>query len=433
VANFARDTVRTLLTQGVMIGAGLLSGVLTARILGPEGRGIFSLCLAVATTATLFGGFELGQAMVYFRGRKGASEKGLAGAALLAPILFAVLTLAVMALTWPLLSKPLGVLSPDLLILALVLIPVGLSGTAMRQLFRAFDRFDLFNGLRVLVPLARVTMIAVAFLLGAGIWGAVAAVLAAEVIVMLVSFIVLVRFVRPDIREGLRNIPGLFRFGARVESATALGYASYRVSLFAVAYYLAPNDIAFYAVADGLVMQIGGLPMIIGTVLLPKISHSSGDQGSEMTAVAHRITFFMIVCLVLVVALVGPWLVVGLYGEDFAPVLPVLWVLLAGVVFQAGSRVLSPYMVAVNRIDLQVLAQGVSLALQVVLLVIWIPRWGVVGAAWASATALVLRWVVYVIAFRIVSKVPLRQTLLISTADLSRLWTAARSQIRPSA
>ena len=214
MANFARDTVRTILTQGVVIGASLLAGVLTARVLGPDARGLFSLCLLVATTATLFGGFELGQALVFWRGNKRTPDKALAGAALLAPVVSTVLTLAAMALIWPLLSDTLEVLSPDLLAIAIALIPVGMSSLAVRQLFRAFDRFDRFNALRVLNPVFRATAIGATFLFfGSTVRDAILAVWFAEALVLVVGLVVLLRHVRPDLRGGLRAIPGLLRFG----------------------------------------------------------------------------------------------------------------------------------------------------------------------------------------------------------------------------
>ena len=419
-----------MLTQGVMIGAALAAGVMTARVLGPDARGLYSLCVAVVTTAGLFGSLEIGQSMVFFRGRRNVPESALAGAVLLVPLVLSVLTLAAIALAWPLLSRALGVLPPELLYLALGLIPISLSGAALRQVFRAFDDFTRFNALRVGVPISRVVFLGGAFLMGAGVRGVLLALFASEVLVFAVGLVILVRRTRPDFRIGLRLVPGLMRFGARLESATALGYASNHLTVFAIAAVMSAEEIAYYAIADGLVQQLSALPMIIGTVMLPKITGESESSGAEMSATTHRVTLALMALLCIAVSGLGSLLITGLYGDVYAPAVAILGGLLTGAFFHSGSRVLYPYFVSANRIELQVGIQAVTLTLHVALLVYWIPSYGIAGAAWALASARALRWILSLGAVRVLTGIPLHRIVLIRPSDIRSIWVAGREQLK---
>ena len=224
-------------------------------------------------------------------------------------------------------------------------------------------------------------------------------------------------------------MPGLFRFGLKLESASALGYASVRISVFAIAYYLDADAIAFYAVADGLVQQIAGLPMIVATVLLPKISAVTEESRAELTATTHRVIFLSLATIALGVWSLSRWVVIGLYGEAYAPAVEILSVLLPSMVLQSGTRVLSPYLVAVNRIYIQVAIQAVAFAVHVTLLVLWIPEMGILGAAWALAVGTVVRWVLYLLAVAFFAKISVYRILVFNMGDARRIAVAAREQL----
>ena len=66
MASFLRSSSLTLLsTVGVTL-SGLVTSVLTARLLGPEGRGVLAAVVLIATLAARAAQLGLGSATVYF-------------------------------------------------------------------------------------------------------------------------------------------------------------------------------------------------------------------------------------------------------------------------------------------------------------------------------------------------------------------------------
>jgi O-antigen/teichoic acid export membrane protein len=70
---FVKDALRVLGGQVAMTGIGVITGIITARWLGPHDRGLFQLLTLLPTTLSNFGKLGIPQASVYFMRRKNAS------------------------------------------------------------------------------------------------------------------------------------------------------------------------------------------------------------------------------------------------------------------------------------------------------------------------------------------------------------------------
>src|ERR1700682_3737492 len=79
--SLARDVFGTYGTRALTIALGTIMGVITARILGPHNRGVFSLVYLLPSTVVTFGKLGLAQASVYsLRREKVAAQRVVANA-----------------------------------------------------------------------------------------------------------------------------------------------------------------------------------------------------------------------------------------------------------------------------------------------------------------------------------------------------------------
>jgi O-antigen/teichoic acid export membrane protein len=429
MAGFSRDVLRTLVTQAAVIGLGVAGGALTARVLGPADRGIFSLCTAIATTAALFASLEVGQSLVYHVARGRVALAAILGAVPALMLGIGALTALGLGAAWPLFRDAYASVSLEPFVLAVVLIPFTMASDALRQTFRAVDQMDAFNLQRMLQPALRLACLLAAFAGGGRLLASLVALLVAEVLGLGVALLALLRQARPDFRAARAAALDLLRFGARVEVSSALGYATGRLGVFVIAYHLSPEDIAFYAIAESLAQQLFTVPQVIGTVLLPKVAVGSAQDASELTAAAHRSTLLITLALVLAIALVAHPLIVVLYGRDFAAAFVPLLALLPGAVFRAGARVISPYMISSDRVGAWTAVLGGSLLVYALLLALWVPRFGTAGAGAASSVAFLVQWLLAVAGVRGPSGLRLREWVLVSPRDVARVVEVARAEI----
>src|SRR6266581_4340341 len=75
---FVRDVLRVLGGQVAMTAMGVVTGVITARWLGPQDRGLFNLLVLLPTTLSNFVKLGIPQASVYFMRRQRVSASDVA-------------------------------------------------------------------------------------------------------------------------------------------------------------------------------------------------------------------------------------------------------------------------------------------------------------------------------------------------------------------
>ena len=66
---FFRNVLGTFATEVLTVGLNMLLGILTARLLGPERRGILTLVMTLPLTLVRFADLGLSQANIYLIGR----------------------------------------------------------------------------------------------------------------------------------------------------------------------------------------------------------------------------------------------------------------------------------------------------------------------------------------------------------------------------
>ncbi len=426
---FSRDLAHTLLAQGPVLVFGVATSVLTARALGPDARGVWALCFLIAQTAVVAAELNLGQSLVFHVGRRGLAPGRALGALL--PLLALLCVCVFAGIRWleaPLLAT-FAELRPEALRLAGGLAPLLLANSVLTEFFRALDRLDLFNLCRNLEPGSRLAALALAFAFGAGLEPALLAAVVAEAVILPVQLALAARLARPTLRGAAGAVGGLLAYGARVQGAVALGHVDQRLAGFIVAYFTATADLAFYAIAEGLVLAVLAVPTLVGNVLQPKIARQSDADAARMTAATCRSTLFLALALCLAIAAAVRPLVELLYGAAYLPSVAVVLALLPVAVARSGLRILSRYLLVANRVRILAAASGVALALHAALLLALVPGQGIVGAALATSLGHAAQLALVVAAFRRLTGVPLRQLLVVDRSDLLRLARGGREAL----
>src|SRR5437868_3918452 len=124
-SDFIRKVSETYATRMVLIGVSLVTTVVVARLLGPEGRGLYAIAAATGALGVQFGNLGLHSANVFFAARNRDSMASLVGNSVMVSLGFGSLLAAVLAAAFAIAPDLISVHS-RLLLLALVWIPLGL-------------------------------------------------------------------------------------------------------------------------------------------------------------------------------------------------------------------------------------------------------------------------------------------------------------------
>jgi O-antigen/teichoic acid export membrane protein len=436
---FARRIMGVFATRVVRFALGFVISFTLARILGPTGRGIYSVATLTPTTLVNLGQFGLPNAFSFFagRGRSGARllVLGLALSGVLSVVLLGGTLLAL-----PYLADTVLRAAPyELLLLAVVTIPFQLvaafAGATLigRQTMRNYNL--ILIGQSVLMVILIVSLVGVA---GLGVTGAVIATIVVAVVTALATFIELRRSIASDPEEAARpgvRIGELGSFGAKIYPASLAGFFGYRADVFMLSALTGdPAAIGLYTLGVSLAELTFFVPDAVSTVFFPRVAGMQRASADEKVAQVTRFT--VLITLIATLGLIpAAFLAVNLILPDFTDALPAFLVLLPGIICLTVAKVLASYVGGLG-IPLRVaVASGTALAVNIVANFLLIPPLGIMGAAVASLISYTLNATMLVlIASRLSRRRPI-DFVLPTGAELRRLrdgLVEARGMLRRS-
>lgn len=425
---FVKDALRVLGGQVAMTLLGMLTGIITARWLGPHDRGLFQLLTLMPTTLSNFVKLGVPQASVYFIRRRGAAASAVASNSLWLAFVMGTAA-ALVCWVWRdwLLARILKDSPPELVAPTLALIPFVLLQFYLLGVAQAQERFREYN-VRQIAPnvLSLVGLFVVLVVFHMGLVGAV---LTQVAIVVFMSLWLTVRVHREaplQLRVDPALLRGMIGFGGKSYVQTLAATLHLRLDQYLIAYLLNPGQVAYYAIAANLAGLLLKLSEASGTVLFPRLAASELRDAHVATSRVCRHTLFLTTVGIVVLAVVGPIAIPLLYGQRFAEAIEPLLILLPGVWMMALYQLLTRNFTSRAKQEINIVAAVTALALNVALNWVLIPRMDIAGAALAHGLSYGTAAVILLVAFLRDSGHTARETLLVDRRDLGDLTRAAR-------
>jgi O-antigen/teichoic acid export membrane protein len=421
MAKSLRKTTFSTLASG--LGAFFMSmgvGIITARMLGPNDRGIFGLAAVLPHTVAALVKGGLSQASIYAIRRDKIDPSLVAFHVLLATIVGSVLALVVMfvfkseAMHLLLKGAPLVCL-----FFSMLLVPFLLLESYFFGILQAIDHFTIFNRRRLLgAGLSLVAMFVALVVLHGGL---IAALLVSAGVTIVLDLWLIVTVHR---RCGIRfrwdgGLAGrLLSFGVKSHVQTIATHLHLRADMYLVAALLDPRQVAFYSIATRMAELLFFVPESLGFVVYPKQAGSSLPELQELTARSCRHVLFTTLSAGLVIMLIGPLLIVLWYGRAYAPGGSPLYYLAPAVVMMSLFYMLSRNFTSQNRQGINMVASGMALGGNVVFNLFLIPRMGISGAGLASLLSYSVATAILTYVFVKETGKTLREVFVVRGADL---------------
>lgn len=418
MGSVARGTLINLVTRVLGIGLGLTIVLVTAR-LGPVDQGAFSLFTAVESTLLMLGsGF--GVVLARRVSHHGERPTTLVGAVL---VLCAGLGLAGAAVM--LIIAASGKAQLDFLWVLAWALPLMFITPSLSGLWLGSSRMGALACINLAAPILTIAGMGLALVLQGrvGLADVLWSWVAARVLVATATAFAAWRqgwIARPAF-AALRDE---VRFVAVIGLTNVIGLLNYKTDLFLVEHFLGRASTGVYSVA---VMAAELLWLVSSSVT----QAAYGRIGTPDSADASRVTVRAIHASLLALLLLAPllWLVATsllprLLGPEYAAALPVLGCLLPGVLAYGAASALSVYFTNhAGRPLIPAALAGFSLAVNIVLSVLLIPRMGMLGGAVATTVSYLTSIAVAVAVFKQSSGTSLRALALPD-------WPALRADLR---
>jgi O-antigen/teichoic acid export membrane protein len=388
---FVQNVLTTLSARVVLVGMSLLSAVILARVLGPEGRGLLALVFVLPELLRSFALFGLEQANAVYAGLEPSGRRVLVWQSLaVAAAVGGIATLG--GIAYLLLGAPGfdGLVRGPLwmYLLSLAMVPGMLLAEYWYAILRGMNQIFVLNvidvGSKVVSLLAVVALVG---FLGMGVAGAVWADTSIK-LVMIVTMVVLLR------RAGVWGKPVFdpvmwkrtSRFSLLAYSGTLAAYLNYRVDEIFIAMFLRPADLGFYVIAVGLAERLWILTGAVANVLLPHLTNNR-DRDPTLSAVIARHVLIWTGLACLAIFVLAEVIVRVLFSSEFLPAVSALRWLLPGILVLSVGKVLVAELHAKEKVHYAAWTSAAAALINIVLNVILVPRMGISGAALASTVS----------------------------------------------
>jgi len=430
--SFLRKSSLTLASRIAIVLLGFLLSALTARFLGPEGKGAYAVLTLMPMLVAQVFSLGLTNANIFLIGQARA-ELGPAAENALAFSL--VSGAAVIGLYWllrpwvdALLFKG---IAPPLTALAAWTFPFYILFLIFNYLALADDDIPGFN----LPNLGRQVLLLFGFLLLAWAqrlevtnamrwWSAV------NVLVALQTCWLVFR----RARFGLGWHPKLFRetlrYGLKTHLGIVLYLLSWRLDFILCNSLLDAAAVGYYSTAAAVAEMLWFVPQTLAVVLLPQASRLSALQARQLTSRVCRFTIWLSLLAALLLGLLARPLVTLIFGPAFVPAVPALWLLLPGVVMYAISNLLTSHLVGRGHPWENNYALALAFVSNLGINLYAIPRFGILGAALASSLSYSLATIYLLRAYQRLSGASLSEMIVPRRDDLHTIKNLKRPLTR---
>lgn len=421
---FIKDTLTTFSTQIIGVILGLAAAIIIARVLGPSGKGAYTLIILVPMLLATFGSLGIGVANLYFVGKKKYKLADItSNSVVLASglgILFATSFLAYFYYFQPSFLKG---ADPLCVLIATLVLPFSLLTTYFSHILLGEHKINKRN---LILLVQSISLLAFLFFF-LFIERSVLSVIMAWVFATLVATITSILLVRRLTPIGFSFHFPLFKdsvkFGGQGYLGNVIGFFNYRLDMFIVNFFMGVTFVGYYSVAVVMAEALWYFPGAVGIILFARTPRLTTEEANESTPRICRNTIFLTLLAAVLLFVFGRIIINLFFGASFLPALKPMWILLPGIVALSIPKVLSNELMGRGKPLISAAAAAISLALNIPLNLFLIPLWGISGAALASTISYSAAAIVVLIAFLRISQNSLFDTIIIQPRDL-KIYTS---------
>ena len=408
--SLVRAGVVTYVFAALTLVANLVSGIVSARALGPSGRGVAVALTTLSQLAGFIFAAGAAQSLSYFIARKPEDGPSLFTTWILMLLPLAALAIGISELLLPVIFGPDDGQAIEIgrwfLFTTVLVVGVELN----YGLLLGTHDFVIYNALRLAQPALMAAAFVVLWPLGElTVRTALIAPAAATGLVLLVGIWRSVRrigFGPADFGLGLRTL----WFGVRGQGATVANHVTGRLDVAMLPAFVAAASVGLYSVATNVSLIVFTLANTFATIVVPA---AAGDakRGTAKVIGSFWAATAVAVTVALGLLVFARPLLAFVYGDSFEGAATSLRLLLPGAVLFAGSSILSAGVYAAGRPFTATVPQLLGMAVTVIGLFVFLRSGGVTAAAIVSSASYGVVFVTTLVAYRAVTGLRWRELL----------------------
>ncbi|WP_313264667.1 polysaccharide biosynthesis C-terminal domain-containing protein [Sphingobacterium sp.] len=384
MSNFVKDLSRVGLSNIIIMASGLLTSIITARSIGPSGNGIIAGLSVYPSLFMTIGSLGIRQSTAYYIGKGIYDEDKVKQAVVNIWLLTTILSISISYLLMKFFSK-----SGDndfWVLLSLVPIPFNLFVTYNSGIFLGKNDLKTFNRVNWIPPLfILLTTILLVLLLNWGVSGALIAVAIGPIIM---SIIMLFKndFIKAfTLKIQWSIIKSLLSLGVIYALSLLVINLNYKADTILLDRMSDAYQLGIYNKGAVLTQYLWQIPMVLSTVVFARSAVAKDDyQFSLKVCQLLRISIIIIGLASIILCIFSKFIITLLFGENFRDSALILQFLLPGVLILTIFKVINMDLAGKGKPWVAMKAMVPSLFINVLLNILFIPKYGAAGSALCS-------------------------------------------------
>ena len=416
---FLKKSIITFATSiGLMI-IGMASGIIIARMLGPELKGQSALLASITEFLFMGGSLGMGSSFSFFIAKKQYPSRHILSCALFCSLILGFLAIGVFYLTMPLHNNVWEGIPKWLIFCAALLAVLSLYANYLVRIVVGYGRITGMNLARIAHSLANVSSV-VFFVVVMGL--TLDGVMISFWLSLFAQLAVLLYVLRADLSLTTFWSTGLMRnslaYGLKSHSLLLINFLNYRIDMLLLRYFTDATTVGYYSLAVGMAEMMWMVPNSAVAPLFSGVAASDIKDKSLITLRTVRWSLILLIFLALLGILFGRYLIQFLYGINYLPsYMPFLW-LLPGICLFPIYKLLSIDLAARGRPGLGTISSAVALVVNIIANIILIPRMGGAGASLATSLSYICMSIITIFFFVNVTKNRIKDIFIIDSEEI---------------
>lgn len=393
---FVWDSIGTIATKFILVVLKMGVSVVTSRVLGPAGRGLFYASIQTTGMANTIGTLSMGEALVYMISRGQITIRNVIGVVIFLTTICTIVVCGSIFLLQPLLQSTfLKAIPHPLFIYIYLLVPILIFEYFANSSLRGLKRFGTSN---ILVIVTRgILLITIAFALityKRDVETTLMAYTIATGMCIGLYLFTLFNYSERNISVPWSSLLSIVRYGGATHIGMLLNEMEYRFDIFLLLYFLSPREVGIYSVGVTLAQLLWYITNSINNVLFPEIASHEKDTGTRFFKRILKYVFYANIFVGILLIFGGYPFVWILYGTPFIDAYYVFLFLLPGLIADVVTRTLASWIKGIGTPIILSYVSGVTLTINIALNCLFIPMYGIIGAALSSTITYSLRAII---------------------------------------
>lgn len=424
------NVVQIFASNIFILGLNVLTGIIIARFLGPDGRGEQAAMIMWPSFLAYSLTLGIPASLVYFMKKKNGDQGSLYITAMYLSLILGCVAIAVGTMFIPYWLKGYSQEVINFATWALIMSPIAMLGTINTAALQSREEYHLFNFIRYIPVLSTLVLLCVLVITGnVTPFYTAAAYLLPIIPVALWITIRLVSEYKIKQQRKIESGKKLLSYGIRSYGTDVAGTFSGYIDQILVVGLLSPASLGLYVVSLNLAKMLNTIQGAITLVLFPKASGLQETEALKLTFKVYRISTVVTIIVGTGIFVVAPYLLILLYGQSFVEAVSVFRILIFQTAVTSISWILSQGFMSIGKPGTVTIMRLITLGLNIVLLNLLIPLLGIEGAAISLLITSVVELLVVFVIYTTRHHVKIKDWVL-SKDDIVWLLKRIRNQLR---